>query len=90
MDFARILAEAVARQSAPNHFADAVAAFEQDVARAAMAAPEVPAWARTLGVALPCTEHELRVAFRRRAFETHRGRLGPGNPASDAAYFLEK
>ena len=81
MDFASILADAVARQGAPTPFADAVAAFELDVARATMGRVEAPAWARVLGVAGPCTEQELRAAFRRRAFETHPDRAGGSHAA---------
>jgi hypothetical protein len=89
MDFARILADAVARQGAPTPFADAVAAFEQGVARAAVAAEvhaarEVPVWARILHVSPSCSERELRAAFRRRAFETH-----PDRDGGSAAAFLE-
>jgi len=95
MDFARILANAVARQGAPTPFADAVAAFEQGVARAAIAAEarearearevrQVPVWARVLRVSPSCSERELRAAFRRRAFETH-----PDRDGGSAAAFLE-
>jgi exonuclease VII large subunit len=81
MDFASILADAVARQGAPTPFADAVAAFEQHVARVAITAAEAPAWARVLRVTLPCTEQELRAAFRRRAFETHPDRASGSHAA---------
>ncbi len=86
MDFARILADAVARQGAPTPFADAVAAFEQGVTRAAVAAAarEVPMWAHVLHVSPSCSERELRAAFRRRAFETH-----PDRARGSAGAFLE-
>jgi hypothetical protein len=60
MDFARILADAVARQGAPTPFADAVAAFEQGIARAALyETREVPVWARVLHVSASCSEGAL-------------------------------
>jgi hypothetical protein len=85
VDFARILADAVARQGAPTPFADAVAAFEQGILRAALhVAREAPVWARVLHVAPDCSERELRAAFRRRAFETH-----PDRPGGSEIAFLE-
>jgi hypothetical protein len=35
-----------------------------------------PSWARTLGAPFPCSERELRAAFKRRAFATHPDRTG--------------
>ena len=86
MDFAHFLADAVARQTAPTPFADAVAAFEQGLMRAAaqVAGSEVPVWARILQVFPDCSERDLRAAFRRRAFETH-----PDRPGGSQAAFLE-
>lgn len=84
MDFASILAAAVARQGSPTPFADAVAAFELGMTQAALQDAEVPMWARVLHVAEACSERELRAAFRRRAFETH-----PDRPGGSPAAFLE-
>jgi hypothetical protein len=84
VDFARLLADAVARQGAPTPFADTVAAFELGMTQAALRTVEVPMWARVLRVTAACSERELRAAFRRRAFQTH-----PDRPGGSPAAFLE-
>ena len=78
--FAQILADRMRRQAPPPRYApfeDAVAAFECDVARAALPDTQraggaaLPDWSLELGVEYPCTLHELKRAFRRAALRTH-------------------
>lgn len=40
-----------------------------------------PSWAAALGISVPCTERELRVAFRRLALRTHPDRPGGSHEA---------
>jgi hypothetical protein len=57
---------------------DVVAKVAEAAARAELVASKSrsPAWAEVLGVSLPCSEHSLKQAWRRRAFETHPDRPG--------------
>jgi hypothetical protein len=49
-----------------------------------------PAWASALGTPFPCSERELRTAFKRRAFATHPDRTGASaEPFLEAQVALE-
>lgn len=52
-------------------------------------APPAPAWARTLAAPFPCTERQLRAAFRKRAFDTHPDRGGNAHDFIEARRALE-